>query len=72
MVPLTGISQVVVEKKLIRENNVTRHDIGRERFVSQVSSFFLMNNSRLLLLPYNIHFCLVAIIVQHVMFYPHK
>ncbi|CAD5175916.1 unnamed protein product [Musa acuminata subsp. malaccensis] len=26
---------VVVEKKLIRENNVTRHDIGRERFVSE-------------------------------------
>ncbi|CAL9164985.1 unnamed protein product [Musa hybrid cultivar] len=29
------ILAVVVEKKLIRENNVTRHDIGRERFVSE-------------------------------------
>lgn len=31
------ISQVVVEKKLMREEQKTRHEIGRERFVSQVS-----------------------------------
>ncbi|KAG6509608.1 hypothetical protein ZIOFF_027608 [Zingiber officinale] len=31
--------QVVVEKKLMRERNLTRHDIGRERFVSEVSSY---------------------------------
>ncbi|KAM0940445.1 putative valine--tRNA ligase [Dioscorea sansibarensis] len=29
-------TQVVVEKKLMRECNLTRHDIGRERFVSEV------------------------------------
>lgn len=30
--------QVVVEKKIMRESQLTRHDIGRERFVSEVSS----------------------------------
>ncbi|KAJ3677900.1 hypothetical protein LUZ60_001703 [Juncus effusus] len=29
-------TQVVVEKKLMRENKLTRHDIGREKFVSEV------------------------------------
>ncbi|XP_050387841.1 valine--tRNA ligase, mitochondrial 1 [Argentina anserina] len=29
-------TQVVVEKKLMRERNITRHDIGREEFVSEV------------------------------------
>lgn len=30
--------QVVVEKKLMRERHLTRHDIGREKFVSEVRS----------------------------------
>ncbi|XP_050251916.1 valine--tRNA ligase, mitochondrial 1-like isoform X2 [Quercus robur] len=29
-------TQVVVEKKIMRERNLTRHDVGRERFVSEV------------------------------------
>ncbi|XP_072972048.1 valine--tRNA ligase, mitochondrial 1-like [Typha angustifolia] len=29
-------TQVVVEKKLMRESKLTRHDIGRERFVAEV------------------------------------
>ncbi|KAG8045647.1 hypothetical protein GUJ93_ZPchr0008g13403 [Zizania palustris] len=29
-------TQVVVEKKLMRERNLTRHDLGREEFVSEV------------------------------------
>ncbi|XP_070043693.1 LOW QUALITY PROTEIN: valine--tRNA ligase, mitochondrial 1-like [Nicotiana tomentosiformis] len=29
-------TQVVVEKKIMRERNLTRHDIGRENFVSEV------------------------------------
>ncbi|PRQ60023.1 putative valine--tRNA ligase [Rosa chinensis] len=29
-------TQVVVEKKLMRERNLTRHDIGRDEFVSEV------------------------------------
>ncbi|KAF9598518.1 hypothetical protein IFM89_028050 [Coptis chinensis] len=29
-------TQVVVEKKIMRETKLTRHDIGRERFVSEV------------------------------------
>ncbi|KAL2602000.1 hypothetical protein AAZV13_10G201000 [Glycine max] len=29
-------TQVVVEKKLFREKNLTRHDLGREKFVSEV------------------------------------
>lgn len=29
-------TQVVVEKKLWREEKMTRHDIGRERFVEKV------------------------------------
>eukprot|EP00735_Rhodelphis_limneticus_P009289 TRINITY_DN2669_c0_g1::TRINITY_DN2669_c0_g1_i1::g.26151::m.26151 TRINITY_DN2669_c0_g1::TRINITY_DN2669_c0_g1_i1::g.26151 ORF type:complete len:1014 (+),score=388.96,sp/Q86KU2/SYVC_DICDI/52.99/0.0,tRNA-synt_1/PF00133.17/1.3e-196,Anticodon_1/PF08264.8/1e-38,tRNA-synt_1g/PF09334.6/6.3e-09,tRNA-synt_1g/PF09334.6/0.16,tRNA-synt_1g/PF09334.6/0.6,tRNA-synt_1g/PF09334.6/1.6e+02,Val_tRNA-synt_C/PF10458.4/8.2e-10,tRNA-synt_1_2/PF13603.1/1.1,tRNA-synt_1_2/PF13603.1/1.7e-06,tRNA-synt_1_2/PF13603.1/4.9e+03,tR len=29
-------TQVVVEKKLMRERNITRHDLGREPFVSEV------------------------------------
>jgi hypothetical protein len=31
--------KVVVEKKLMREKNLTRHDLGRENFVSEVSTF---------------------------------
>ncbi|KAF8028100.1 hypothetical protein BT93_E0877 [Corymbia citriodora subsp. variegata] len=33
---LDAILQVVVEKKLMRERRLTRHDIGREKFVSEV------------------------------------
>ncbi|XP_015087822.1 valine--tRNA ligase, mitochondrial 1 [Solanum pennellii] len=29
-------TQVVVEKKIMRERNLTRHDIGREKFVAEV------------------------------------
>ncbi|KAG7035615.1 Valine--tRNA ligase, mitochondrial 1 [Cucurbita argyrosperma subsp. argyrosperma] len=29
-------TQVVVEKKIMRERNLTRHDIGREKFISEV------------------------------------
>lgn len=29
-------TQVVVEKKLMREKNQSRHDIGRERFIEEV------------------------------------
>lgn len=29
-------TQVVVEKKLIRERGLTRHDLGREKFVEEV------------------------------------
>ncbi|KAJ8299986.1 hypothetical protein KUTeg_021505 [Tegillarca granosa] len=29
-------TQVVVEKKLKREQNLSRHDLGREKFVEQV------------------------------------
>ncbi len=29
-------TQVVVEKKLWRENQLSRHDLGRERFVEEV------------------------------------
>lgn len=29
-------TQIVVEKKLMRERNITRHDIGREEFVKEV------------------------------------
>ena len=29
--------QVVVEKKIMRERKLTRHDVGREEFVSEVS-----------------------------------
>jgi valyl-tRNA synthetase len=32
--------QVVVEKKLMRERNLTRHDIGPDNFVCEVSTFF--------------------------------
>lgn len=28
--------QVVVEKKIMRERKLTRHDLGREKFVSEV------------------------------------
>jgi valyl-tRNA synthetase len=33
-------TQVVVEKKLMREKKLTRHDIGREELVSEVSTIF--------------------------------
>ncbi|RRT35172.1 hypothetical protein B296_00046134 [Ensete ventricosum] len=36
MVSLTSIPQVAVEKKLMRENKVTRHDIGRQRFIYEL------------------------------------
>ena len=29
-------TQVVVEKKLMREKGLSRHDIGREKFVDEV------------------------------------
>ena len=29
-------TQVVVEKKLWKENKMTRHDLGREKFVEKV------------------------------------
>lgn len=29
-------TQVVVEKKLMRERNISRHDIGREKFIEEV------------------------------------
>ena len=29
-------TQVVVEKKLMRERGLSRHDIGREKFVEEV------------------------------------
>ena len=29
-------TQVVVEKKLMREKGLSRHDIGREKFVEEV------------------------------------
>ncbi|CAL5323136.1 unnamed protein product [Camellia sinensis] len=32
-------TQVVVEKKIMRERKLTRHDVGRERFVSEVWSW---------------------------------
>ncbi|KAL8154417.1 hypothetical protein V2J09_012177 [Rumex salicifolius] len=32
-------TQVVVEKKIMRERNLTRHDLGRENFVSEVWSW---------------------------------
>ncbi|KAL7003273.1 Valine--tRNA ligase, mitochondrial 1 [Sarracenia purpurea var. burkii] len=32
-------TQVVVEKKIMRERQLTRHDVGRERFVSEVWSW---------------------------------
>ena len=31
-----GILQVVVEKKLMRDHHLTRHDLGREKFVTEV------------------------------------
>lgn len=30
-------TQVVVEKKLMRERNITRHDIGREKFIEEIN-----------------------------------
>jgi hypothetical protein len=32
--------KVVVEKKLAREQNLSRHDLGREAFVSKVRTSF--------------------------------
>lgn len=29
-------TQVVVEKKLMQERNVSRHDLGREKFIEEV------------------------------------
>lgn len=34
---LLQLAQVVVEKKLKRERQLTRHDLGREGFVAEVS-----------------------------------
>ena len=33
--------QVVVEKKLMREKNLSRHDVGREKFLCEVGALFL-------------------------------
>lgn len=33
---MTFILQVVVEKKLMREQGLSRHDLGREKFVESV------------------------------------
>lgn len=33
--------QVVVEKKLMREKNLSRHDVGREKFLCEVGAWFL-------------------------------
>lgn len=33
---LCEMTQVVVEKKVMRERNLTRHDLGREKFVAEV------------------------------------
>ena len=35
---------MVVEKKLMRERNLSRHDLGRENFLSEVSAWFLKYN----------------------------
>jgi valyl-tRNA synthetase len=35
---------VVVEKKLMRERKITRHDLGREEFVSEVSANVLLKS----------------------------
>jgi valyl-tRNA synthetase len=29
-------TQVVVEKKLMKEKNITRHDLGRDQFIKEV------------------------------------
>ncbi len=35
------LDQVVVEKKIMKEGNKTRHDLGREQFVAEVLRYFL-------------------------------
>jgi hypothetical protein len=35
------LDQVVVEKKIMKEGNKTRHDLGREQFVAEVLGYFL-------------------------------
>lgn len=59
-------SQVVVEKKLMREQKLTRHDVGRERFVDEVSSticsvfYFLVILLHLLSLIWLYKFCIIT------------
>jgi valyl-tRNA synthetase len=52
--------KVVVEKKLMREKNLTRHDIGRENFVSDVST--LSTTYDYICPIYLFLFCLVLIL----------
>ncbi len=35
------LDQVVVEKKIMKEGNKTRHDLGRKQFVAEVLGYFL-------------------------------
>ncbi len=35
------LDQVVVEKKIMKEGNRRRHDLGREQFVDEVLGYFL-------------------------------
>ncbi len=35
------LDQVVVEKKIMKEGNKTRHDLGQEQFVAEVLGYFL-------------------------------
>ncbi len=35
------LDQVVVEKKIMKEGNKRRHDLGREQFVAEVLGYFL-------------------------------
>jgi valyl-tRNA synthetase len=51
--------KVVVEKKLMREKNLTRHDIGRENFVSEVSTFSTTYDY---ICPIYLSFCLMLIL----------
>jgi valyl-tRNA synthetase len=32
---MSNLMQVVVEKKIMREKQLTRHDLGREKFISE-------------------------------------
>jgi hypothetical protein len=38
---------VVVEKKLAREQNLSRHDLGREAFVSKVRAYLYLSVFRI-------------------------
>lgn len=59
------ISQVVVEKKVMREEHKTRHEIGRERFVSKVSLNCKSGLYKLLKLSFShLYFYLVGCLVK--------